>query len=1060
MRLRPSLLALLLLAIACVPATAPLEPRLGELWFGELTTGESSTQQVVFDNVLSDDAIIASITLAGNPAFTWSADVTDRVLEGGTLTVDITLLPTAVGEYVGDLIVVASPAAPSAGGVCGTSGENSTTRAVHLVGSVLGSPTDDADVDGLPDVVEIEIGTDPNDADSDDDGLFDGADGTNDSDGDGTIDALDPDSDDDGLFDGTEAGITAETAHAHTDQESPNFIPDADPGTITDPDLADTDADGADEALEDLDRNGRVDAGELDPNDPDTDGDELLDGPDLAGCTDPLDDDSDDDGLLDGREDVNGDLTVDPTESDPCAFDTDGDGLSDGLESGVTMPQGEDTDPALFVADADPSTTTDPANVDTDGGTVPDGEEDANLNGAVDAGERDPNDPSDDLVVDSDGDGLVDPEEIALGLDPNDADTDDDGLPDGLDGTNDSDGDGLIDALDPDSDNDGIPDSVEAGLTEATADPDTDTTSPNFVIDGDPATTTNPDDADTDGDGLGDSLEDANGDGALDPGETDPANADTDGDGLDDGVEDVSLDGIVDADETDPTLPDTDEDGIDDGVEVAGVTLPLDDDSDDDGLLDGTEDADGNGVLDVGETDPTDFDTDADGLSDGLEFGLLAAEGNDTDGGIFVADADETTTTDPLLVDTDGGTVSDGIEDTNQNGAVDNDERDPNDPTDDLYLDTDLDGFFDVAGGGTDCDDTNSAIYPGAPETPDNGIDEDCNGVDATACFLDGDLDGFGGTTVAVNLAGNCTDPGYVTVDTDCDDTNPAAYPGAAEILDNGVDEDCSGADEITCFVDGDLDTFGAPGTSTTDPLGLCTGAGLSPNDLDCDDVDPAINPNAVEVPDNTIDEDCSGTDAITCFVDGDLDNFGTATTGISPGGSCTDPGFSALDTDCDDAVITTYPGAPETCNAVDDDCDGSRDPTGTCAGCSHGDWNGHIYALCDGNDQSWTSADTWCSSRGYYLTTINDLVENGYLWTATALIDAGNKWWFGFNDIASEGNFVWAGNNGSGYTNWHPSEPNNSGGNEDCAQLRRYGIATWNDEPCSASFNYICEAD
>jgi hypothetical protein len=93
---------------------------------------------------------------------------------------------------------------------------------------------------------------------------------------------------------------------------------------------------------------------------------------------------------------------------------------------------------------------------------VPDGTEDTNHNGRVDADERDPNDPADDVAAppaDSDDDGLTDDEEADIGTDPNDADSDDDGVGDGDEAGasgGDSDGDGDINALDPDSDDDGL----------------------------------------------------------------------------------------------------------------------------------------------------------------------------------------------------------------------------------------------------------------------------------------------------------------------------------------------------------------------------------------------------------------------------------------------------------------------------------------------------------------------------------------------------------------------------------------------------------------------------
>lgn len=56
--------------------------------------------------------------------------------------------------------------------------------------------------------------------------------------------------------------------------------------------------------------------------------------------------------------------------------------------------------------------------------------------------------------------------------------------------------------------------------------------------------------------------------------------------------------------------------------------------------------------------------------------------------------------------------------------------------------------------------------------------------------YVDADGDGFGSSSLTVE---DCNVPeGFVADDTDCDDTNAAVNPGAAEIQGNGIDDDCS----------------------------------------------------------------------------------------------------------------------------------------------------------------------------------------------------------------------------------------------------------------------------
>jgi|GEM_PF-6883744 len=115
------------------------------------------------------------------------------------------------------------------------------------------------------------------------------------------------------------------------------------------------------------------------------------------------------------------------------------------------------------------------------------------------------------------------------------------------------------------------------------------------------------------------------------------------------------------------------------------------------------------------------------------------------------------------------------------------------------FEDSTLDGDGDGFAANVDCDDTNAAVNPGATEIC-NQIDDNCDtqtdeGV-TSAFYYDGDGDGFG---TEANPVQACTAPDdYVTNDTDCNDASATVFPGATEVANNGIDEDCDGEDFIS----------------------------------------------------------------------------------------------------------------------------------------------------------------------------------------------------------------------------------------------------------------------
>ncbi|MBD3300032.1 MAG: hypothetical protein GF347_01645, partial [Candidatus Moranbacteria bacterium] len=102
-----------------------------------------------------------------------------------------------------------------------------------------------------------------------------------------------------------------------------------------------------------------------------------------------------------------------------------------------------------------------------------------------------------------------------------------------------------------------------------------------------------------------------------------------------------------------------------------------------------------------------------------------------------------------------------------------------------------------------DCDDSDPFIYPDAPERCNN-LDDNCDGDHndealMTTWYLDTDYDGYG-----TDATGFCVDPPkkYSSANGDCNDKNNKIYPGAKEIPDDGIDQDCDGNDLSSKSVD------------------------------------------------------------------------------------------------------------------------------------------------------------------------------------------------------------------------------------------------------------------
>jgi hypothetical protein len=189
--------------------------------------------------------------------------------------------------------------------------------------------------------------------------------------------------------------------------------------------------------------------------------------------------------------------------------------------------------------------------------------------------------------------------------------------------------------------------------------------------------------------------------------------------------------------------------------------------------------------------------------------------------------------------------------------------------------DVDGDGFESVrCAGGTDCDDSDQAVFPGAEEICD-GRDNDCDPSTTPGGGTDTDDD----------------HDSYLGCDGDCDDGDDTIHQGALDACGDGVDSDCQ--DGYPAAPENEIDGDGDLWLPCSDPQ-------------DCNDDDPAIHPVNPEACDGE-DTDC---DPSTELPGDDIDSDG-------------DGSYACAD--CDDNDARRAPHYEEQCDHTDGDCDGDR---------------------------------------------------------------------------------------------------------------------------------------
>ena len=351
-------------------------------------------------------------------------------------------------------------------------------------------------------------------------------------------------------------------------------------------------------------------------------------------------------------------------------------------------------------------------------------------------------------------------------------------------------------------------------------------------------------------------------------------------------------------------------------------------------VADGGDCDDGDTSIHPGATelcDAADIDEDCDGLADDADPGATGATSwyadGDGDGygdaAIIACDAPVGSVALPGDCDDANASANPGAPEVCDAADVDEDCDGLSDDADSsasgfssFYLDTDGDGYggaltlaCDASPGvvraGGDCDDANAAQSPGAAEAVADEVDSDCDGTEI--CYVDADGDGWRGIDTVASADADCGDAGEAAASAgaDCDDGDASVHGGGTELVGDGLDSDCDGAE--LCYTDRDGDGYRSEDTVVSADLD-CEDAEEADADTpagDCDDEDEAFHPGADEG--NCADPTDYNCDGSAGFDDADGD------------------GFAACE-DCDDSRTSVNPDGEERCNGLDDDCDGTPD--------------------------------------------------------------------------------------------------------------------------------------